>query len=267
VAQRPDGSRTANGQVEALGPTGARVAARLKQVRQERGLTLAQLAARLEALGRPLLLSALSKIEQRQRRVDADDLVALARALDVSPMLLLLPADASADTLVQLTESDSVDASRAWQWMTFHIPVHPEMQQARSGYLEQVRRIAPVKLIGREAELGELASFCLGPDNGSYAWWQAGPWAGKTALLSAFVLHPPAEVAERVRIVSFFITARLAAQDTRDAFTYVVLEQLAALLGQALPPVLAEATREAYLLDLLSQAAAAWEEAGERLVA
>ena len=47
-------------------------------------------------------------------------------------------------------------------------------------------------------------------------------------------------MAERVRFVSFFITARLAAQDTRQAFTEVVLEQLAALLGQSLPPVLPE---------------------------
>ena len=252
--------------MEALGPTGARVAARLKQVRLERGLTLAELAAKLEGLGRPLLLSALSKIEQCQRRVDADDLVALARALDVSPTLLLLPPDTSADTLVQLTESDSVNASQAWQWMTLQIPVHSGIQQARSSYLEQVRRIAPAELIGREAEFSELADFCLQPDRGSYAWWQAGPWAGKTALLSTFVLRPPAELAERVQIVSFFITARLAAQDTRDGFTRVLLEQLAALLGQPVPPVLAEATREVYLLDLLSQAAVACEDTGKRLV-
>ena len=66
--------------------------------------------------------------------------------------------------------------------------------------------------------------------------------------------------------MSFFITARLAAQDTREAFTEVLAEQLAALLGQTLPAVLPEATREAYLLGLLSQAAAACQEAGRRLV-
>ena len=71
---------------------------------------------------------------------------------------------------------------------------------------------------------------------------------------------------DRVRIVSFFITARLAAQDTREAFTEVLLEQLADLTGQDLPPVLPEATREAYLLDLLAQAAVACQDAGQRLV-
>ena len=97
-------------------------------------------------------------------------------------------------------------------------------------------------------------------------WWQAKAWAGKSALLSTFVLRPPPQVRERVRMVSFFITARLAAQDTREAFTQVLLEQLAELTGQELPAVLPEATREAYLLDLLAQAASSLPGAGGRLV-
>jgi hypothetical protein len=114
---------------------------------------------------------------------------------------------------------------------------------ARSSYLEQVRRIAPPEPPGlrdREPELAALARFCLDPGDTSYMWWQAGPWAGKSALLSTFVLRPPAEVAGLVQIVSFFVTARLAAQDTREAFTEVLMEQLAALLGQSVPPALSE---------------------------
>lgn len=140
---------------------------------------------------------------------------------------------------------------------------------ARSAYQQQVRRIAPPDppgLLGREVELAELAQFCLEPDCGPYVWWQAGAWAGKSALLSTFVLRPPPEVHDRVQIVSFFITARLAAQDTREAFTQVLLEQLAEVTGQSLPAVLPETTREAYLLDLLAQAAAACREAGGRLL-
>jgi hypothetical protein len=97
---------------------------------------------------------------------------------------------------------------------------------ARTSYLHQVRRIAPPDLAGRETELAELAGFCLEPEGRPYAWWQAGPWAGKSALLSSFILHHPLEVSERVRFVSFFITARLVAQDTRQAFSEVLLEQL-----------------------------------------
>ena len=98
----------------------------------------------------------------------------------------------------------------------------------------------------------ELAAYCTEPGRGPYVWWRAPAWAGKSALMSTFVLHPPAGV----RVVAFFITARLGAQDTREAFTEVVLEQLAELLGQDLPPLTA-ATRDAHLLGMLEQAAQA----------
>jgi len=134
---------------------------------------------------------------------------------------------------------------------------------ARSAYRQQVRRIAPPVLLDRDVELADLAGFCAAPDpGGSYAWWRAPAWAGKSALMSWFVLHPP----DLVDVVAFFITARLASQDDRVAFTDVVLEQLAALLGQDLPPSLTEATREGHLLSLLEQAAAASREQGRRLV-
>ncbi|MEU9381116.1 serine protease [Streptomyces sp. NPDC048279] len=137
----------------------------------------------------------------------------------------------------------------------------------RSAYLRQVERIAPLRLWDRDAELAELADFCLQEQRGPYMWWRAGPWAGKSALLSTFVLNPPGAVdAGRVRLVSFFITARLAAQDTREAFTTVLTEQLCALLGVELQAGGHEATREAALLDLLAQAAAACQQAGGRLV-
>ena len=93
-------------------------------------------------------------------------------------------------------------------------------------------------------------------------WWRAPAWAGKSALMSTFVLHPPAGV----QVVAFFITARLGGQDTREAFTEVVLEQLAELLGQDLPPLLTAGTRDAHLLGMLEQAAQACAAHGERLI-
>ena len=112
------------------------------------------------------------------------------------------------------------------------VNVGPGRAAVRSAYRKQVERIAPPELVGREAELRELAAYCTEPGRGPYVWWRAPAWAGKSALMSTFVLHPPAGV----RVVAFFITARLGAQDTREAFTEVVLEQLAELLGQDLPP-------------------------------
>lgn len=133
----------------------------------------------------------------------------------------------------------------------------------RARYREQVRQIAPRTLVARDAELAELARFCTTPEvPSSYLWWQAPAWAGKSALLSWFVLHPPAGV----QIVSFFITARFAGNDTRAAFVTHVLEQAAALLDQSVPPLLAEHNREAHLLGMLAEAAQQCRDAGQRLV-
>ena len=137
----------------------------------------------------------------------------------------------------------------------------PGLAAARSAYRKQVEQIAPPELVGREAELRELAAYCTEPGRDPYVWWQAPAWAGKSALISTFVLHPPAGV----QVVAFFITARLAAQDTREAFTEVMLEQLAELLGQDLPSFPA-ATRDAHLLGMLEQAAEACTARGERLI-
>ncbi|MEU5666747.1 hypothetical protein [Streptomyces longwoodensis] len=132
----------------------------------------------------------------------------------------------------------------------------------RSNYASQVRRIAPEKLVGREYELGYLADYCTSPTSEPYLWWRAGAWAGKSALLSSFALNPPAGV----RTVSFFITARLAGQADRRAFSDVVLEQLLEIIGESMPPLLTDATREAHLLGALDRAAKICHEAGERLV-
>ena len=141
-------------------------------------------------------------------------------------------------------------------------PVREPSWRVGATYLQQVRQIAPPELIERDAELRELAEFCLEPTPASpYRWWRAGAWAGKSALLSTFVLHPP----PLVQVVVFFITARFAGHDTRKAFTEVVLAQLADLTGQDLPPALTESLQEAYLLELLEQAAHACQNAGGRL--
>ena len=79
------------------GETGHLVAANLRRLREEQHLSLHDLSVRLAALGRPILPSGLSKIEQGTRRVDVDDLVALADALRTVPSRLLrgreLPSD------------------------------------------------------------------------------------------------------------------------------------------------------------------------------
>jgi hypothetical protein len=125
------------------------------------------------------------------------------------------------------------------------------MPPVRSAYLEQVRQIAPPVLHGRASEMNELYAFCGDSAPASYVWWRAPAWSGKSALMSWFVLNPP----PGARMVSFFVTARYAGQDNRGAFTDVVMEQLAELLGQPMPACLTEATRESHLLRMLTEAA------------
>jgi transcriptional regulator with XRE-family HTH domain len=71
------------------GEVGHQVAAQVRWERERKHLSLHQLSDRLAAVGRPILPSGLSKIEQGDRRVDVDDLVALADALGTVPGALL----------------------------------------------------------------------------------------------------------------------------------------------------------------------------------
>ena len=62
------------------------MAAQIRRQREREQLSLQDLSDRLEsAVGRPILPSGISKIEQGDRRVDVDDLVALADALGTAP--------------------------------------------------------------------------------------------------------------------------------------------------------------------------------------
>ncbi|WP_327417987.1 hypothetical protein [Streptomyces sp. NBC_01233] len=133
---------------------------------------------------------------------------------------------------------------------------------ARSAYHEQVRGIAPPELRGRSTELAALTAFCTGPDDRSYLWWRSEAWAGKSALLSWFVLHPP----PGIRVISFFVTARFAGQSDWLAFTDVAMEQIADLLHQPMPAYLPYATRAAHLRRMLTEGAQHCHKQGERLV-
>ena len=99
-----------------LGPTGEQVQANVQRLREARGMSKKQLADRVTELGRVMAPLAISRIEAGTRRVDADDLAALAIALRVSPATLLLPWVERADEIVEVTGAGSVPAAAAWLW-------------------------------------------------------------------------------------------------------------------------------------------------------
>ncbi|MEW2093896.1 hypothetical protein AB0932_30130 [Streptomyces sp. NPDC006682] len=122
--------------------------------------------------------------------------------------------------------------------------------------------LPPEGVVDREVELAELAAFAT--DRGSeahrYAWWQARPWAGKSALLSWFVLEKrPADV----DVVGYFIARRFDNND-RTSFLDSVNRQLATVAGQKIS-ALRRRTPELFH-ELLRAAAAAAGSRGRMLL-
>ena len=74
-----------------LSPASRAVAANLMRLRKAQRLTTTRLSAALDELGQPIHASGITRIEKGERRVDVDDLVALAKALNVRPEQLLMP--------------------------------------------------------------------------------------------------------------------------------------------------------------------------------
>jgi tetratricopeptide (TPR) repeat protein len=205
------------------------------QVRQDNGLPS------LRALAAAMGLSSASRVSKLLRGPglpaddkQARDLLAALGATDTEirrGMRLYKAAQAGHDQVAR-------DAGQPgwWRW---------------SGYVGQVSDIAPLQLLGRQDELEELADWCAGRDE-AYAWWQAGPRAGKSALMAWLVLHPP----PGAWVISFFVTARLAGQADSTAFTNGLLDQLAAITGDQTPPLTSVAGRERLRRQLLEEAAA-----------
>lgn len=103
----------------ATAPVGARIGSNVRRLRLEEGLELRKLSDQLAEVGHPISLGQLSKLELGQRRVDVDDLVALAMVLNVTPSRLLLPKPTEDEgEVVSLTPHVSVPWRRAWQWMS-----------------------------------------------------------------------------------------------------------------------------------------------------
>ncbi len=104
------------------GPTSKTVGQNLAKLRKRRGFTTRQLSSALAQVARSIPASGITRMELGERHVTADELVALAAVLDVSPNALLLPASASSDA-VALTSAVAVPWLDAWRWATGEAPL------------------------------------------------------------------------------------------------------------------------------------------------
>lgn len=109
-----------------LGPTGEAVRANIRQIRDAQGISGPELSERMGRFGRPIPPLGIHRIESGQRRVDVDDLVVLAIALNVSPASLLMPDLSTADKgdLVPVSGFPKpITASAVWRWLMALAPI------------------------------------------------------------------------------------------------------------------------------------------------
>ncbi|WP_405830800.1 MULTISPECIES: helix-turn-helix domain-containing protein [unclassified Streptomyces] len=114
--------------------TGKTVAANVRRLREARGLSTYDLSRALAEAGRPIAPSAIAKVERAERRVDVGDLMALAVVLGVSPVTLLLPANARGgkdangipqEARTEVTGAGEVGVVSAWRWAWCQDPLQP----------------------------------------------------------------------------------------------------------------------------------------------
>lgn len=99
-----------------IGATGETAAATIKQVREMKNLTFAEMSRRLDAINWPIAPLGLKRIENCERRIDVDDLMALAIVLRVSPMYLLQPISRDLDDKVTATGLGEITVEHLSDW-------------------------------------------------------------------------------------------------------------------------------------------------------
>lgn len=109
-----------------LGATGMAVAHNVKRIREAANMTYTEVSKALAGLNRPISPLAVRRIEDGERRVDVDDLMALALALRVAPVTLLFPSTRGKADKVLVTGLESPVAAEAlWKWMVAESPIVP----------------------------------------------------------------------------------------------------------------------------------------------
>jgi transcriptional regulator with XRE-family HTH domain len=83
------------GKMPEVGPLGRNLIDNVQLLCKERRLSMRRLAAELDAIGRPIPALGLARVQRAERRVDVDELAALAAVLGVTPDALLAPPGAA----------------------------------------------------------------------------------------------------------------------------------------------------------------------------
>jgi transcriptional regulator with XRE-family HTH domain len=92
------------------------LAANIKRVREAQRLSLAELSRLTSEAGWEVPLIALRRIERMERRIDFDDLLALAYVLRVAPVDLMVPNTAT-DEPYPVTATIEIEADTVREWI------------------------------------------------------------------------------------------------------------------------------------------------------
>lgn len=90
----------------------------IKRIREGQRLTFVEVSERLTSVGRQIPVLGLRRIERGERRVDVDDLFALAYVLGVPPLYLLIPNDLAGDAPYSIAPAVEATADAVSRWIT-----------------------------------------------------------------------------------------------------------------------------------------------------
>ena len=214
------------------------VASRVRQLRDQRGLSARELAERCIAGGQlSLTRSAIAKIESGLRFVTLDELSALAHALQVEPHDLMPPADPGASGQIR---EDSGEPASAGSRMTTELTAVP----AIAGELRSLRRGQGAQAADLPSRIGrylrELAGQDIAPeasDPGAVRQALAGEIRDcaarltddlRTAVMASLALLPETEQMAHLRDRASWLAERMSYTDRTALRRIDMAEQLLA---------------------------------------
>lgn len=144
MSTRPKGNNVID-----LGPTGAAVARNIKMWRERLGLSYTALEKRTDDNGRRIPAISIRRIENQARRVDVDELITFAFALETTPAELL---DGGVDGLTGVPSRFTTEEEHCW--VTAHLSDLTPYSLVK--YWEQQEAKAKEELAEAESRLTEV---------------------------------------------------------------------------------------------------------------
>ncbi|MGO1399578.1 MAG: hypothetical protein ACTHVO_14380 [Brevibacterium yomogidense] len=120
-------------------------------------LTFAEMSRQLESRGRPIPPLGLRRIEAGERRVDVDDLMAIAVVLDVSPMRLLLPGVQAKTIDAEASGAGAHSTHDLWTWALGYKRLGQSPVESR----DFLRRSSPRRILSRKERATRRAEWLI----------------------------------------------------------------------------------------------------------